>query len=111
MANHIVSVGHRKKDVSMTLLSNAGGMFPACSVMNHSGVYVYYTKVQLRGQCVICMLTSVLNITFPCAVFFNCLMYALVCVLKLHVLFGQTEIHQLSDNISNVTEILWQCPV
>ncbi len=60
----IVSVGHRKKDVSMTLLSNAGGMFPACSVMNHSGVYVYYTKVQLRGQCVICMLTSVLNIAF-----------------------------------------------
>lgn len=68
MAHHIVSVSQRKKDVSMTLLSNAGGMFPACSVMNHSGVYVYYTKVQLRGQCD--MLISVLNIAFPFAVLF-----------------------------------------
>lgn len=50
MAHHIKSVNQSKKDISMTLLSNAGGLFPACSGMNHSSVYVYYIKIQLRGQ-------------------------------------------------------------
>lgn len=48
MTHHIQSVGQSKKDILMTLLSNAGGLFPV--VVNHSGVYVSYAKVQLRGR-------------------------------------------------------------
>lgn len=96
----------------MTLLSNTGGLFPA--VVWVTVMSVYYIKVQLRGQ--LCLFQCV-KCTVACVYAYFLLhrllsvLNALVRVLKLNGLFGQTVIHQLSYNILNVTKILWQCPV
>lgn len=52
--------GQSKKDVLMTLLSNAGGWFPACTGMNHSAVCLLYKSPIKRAALYACF--SVLNV-------------------------------------------------